>query len=238
MKIGRAFGRIAPFAALAAAPFIGAPAAVSAAMAANYLGQRSANRANVSSAREQMAFQGAQAQQQMQFQERMSNTAYQRTMADMRASGLNPILAYSQGGGSTPMGSSPGGAQAVSRSNFENVASALQLSTLRAQLENLEKTSDEIDSRTKLNKAQELANRANAVTSVSSARKLNADAVLSELQGPRALIYNKAFTEANSAYDVAKTKGGGLLHDIGAEIGKKVFDLTHRELKFNSRRKK
>ena len=56
-------------------------------------GQDSANRTNM-----QMS------EDQMKFQERMSNTSHQREVSDLRAAGLNPLLSVNAGA-STPQGS-------------------------------------------------------------------------------------------------------------------------------------
>ncbi|WP_445779305.1 hypothetical protein [Shewanella sp.] len=84
----------------------------------NYAGQKRANETNLQIAQDQMSFQ-----------ERMSNTAYQRSMEDMKKAGLNPILAA--GGGA----SSPGGASATMQNELSGaVSSALSYKAMSASV--------------------------------------------------------------------------------------------------------
>lgn len=74
-----------------------------------------------------MNFNSAEALKDREFQERMSSTAYQRAVEDMRKAGINPILAYANGGASTPGGS---GATITGASMGMPSASALGVSTM------------------------------------------------------------------------------------------------------------
>lgn len=69
-----------------------------------YMGQKEANKANA-----------AQSAAQMQFQERMSSTAHQREVEDLKKAGLNPLLSANAGA------SSPPGAMAEMKNSLESL---------------------------------------------------------------------------------------------------------------------
>lgn len=87
---------------------------------------------------------------QMAFQERMARNSYRYAMEDMGNAGLNPILAYKQGGAATPGGSSytPGNPGAAA------VAGASSAMAAKRQMDMLVHEIDRLGSETDRNNEQ------------------------------------------------------------------------------------
>lgn len=97
-------------------------------------------------------FNAQQAQMQRDWSERMSSTQYQRVVKDMQAAGLNPMLAYHQGGAGTPAGASASSGGAIARGGSAQMQagmqSASQIAVNDALIEKTQAEAEEIRART------------------------------------------------------------------------------------------
>lgn len=199
-----------------ASPFLSAvsPYAPLISAGLGYLGQSSANKANQDIAN-----------RQMQFQADMSGTAYQRAVKDMEAAGLNPMLAYSQGGASTPQGAS------IPVQN--EFSSAQQAQLISAQMDNIRADTDQKSAQTGLIQAQSLVQGAQAISAQSAAQTsvldLKVRQALADMGSDVSLATAKNETEFQSAVrDNALARSSrdtvNTLNSFAVSNGFKTFD--------------
>lgn len=167
----------------------------------------------------QRRFNAREAQKSRDFQERMSSTAYQRSMADMKTAGLNPILAYQQGGSSTPGGAvsapSPNLGEAFTKGGIDGAMAAANLANLFAQNKNLK-----AQTALTVAKTAEPAAKANLWNDVSSAYKGYRKTLTIEAEkgpGPGKHVRRHGFPSTNVPHKYIKRHGNKSMWQIYQE---------------------
>lgn len=118
--------------------------------------QREANAFTADQNQKAMDFSASQTQAQMEFQREMANTQWQRGVEDMQAAGLNPALAYGQGGAVAPAGASASGSagSSVDPGRGMSLSEMLQAAAFKKQLDKTQAETENIEADTEKKKEE------------------------------------------------------------------------------------
>jgi len=141
-----------------------------------FIGQQQTNQKNWDIADAANRNSAEQAAKQMDFQERMRDTQYQTAVKDMKSAGLNPMLAYSQGGAGTPTGAMGSVSTATMKNALGAGVSGYQ------QLASLNADTDLKQSQTTATSAQAIQTEANTILTKQQTLKAMEDTNLSTQQ--------------------------------------------------------
>lgn len=168
-------------------------------------------------------FNAAEAGKSRDWQETMSNSAYQRGVADMRKAGINPLLAYSKGGASSPGGATASGPSAsgsaatspgpppVTDAIGNAISSAQHNKRVNAEVSNMVDTNENIKQQNKNLKAEEWR-------TLNEAARVQKDIALKDAALHAAL---KEASRADSTKEFHDSKIGRWINIIG-EAGRAI----------------